>query len=181
MSRVPILFSNLPNEILEIICSSLNVKEERNLGLVFQNVEHLRKKNMMTQLTKVLNSSEAAMFHHLLRCIIENEKTGLAILQNEHCKNILITQKPKSLPHWILSIGECQPHLLEFIMEDEDYRNSLTKVETGYLITNYEKLLSPGLSAKINEELTHKKDFHFEEVLFDEDEEKEINPLGPLP
>ncbi len=44
VSRVPILFSNFPNEILEIICSYLNVKEERNLGLVFQNVEHLRKK-----------------------------------------------------------------------------------------------------------------------------------------
>ncbi|PWY53849.1 hypothetical protein DGG96_20150, partial [Legionella qingyii] len=112
------MFSNLPNEILEIICSSLNVKEERNLGLLFQNVENLRKKNMMRQLTKVLSSPEPVLFHHLLQCIIDNEKTGLAILQNEYCKNILITQKPNSLPHWILSIGECQPNLLEFIMED---------------------------------------------------------------
>ncbi|RUR22869.1 hypothetical protein ELY20_09110 [Legionella qingyii] len=66
------------------------------------------------------------------------------------------------LAHWILSIGECQPNLLEFIMEDEDYRNSLTKIETEYFMANYEKLLPPELSAKIIEELANKKDFHYE-------------------
>ena len=166
------MFSKLPNEILEIICSYLNVKEERNLGLFFENVENVRKNNLITRARKILNSPEQVIFCYLLQCIIESEKDGLAILQNEYCKNILLTQKSKSLPHWILGIGECQPHLLEFIMEDTDYRNSLTKLETEYFITNYEKLLPPKLAAKIHDDLANKNDFPSEEVSFDEEEEK---------
>ncbi|WP_454784631.1 hypothetical protein [Legionella sp. WA2024007413] len=172
------MFSNLPNEILEIICSYLNVKEERNLSLFFKNVENVRKYTLENRLARVLNGSEPVIFCYLLQCIIENEKTGLAILQNEYCKNILITQKSKSLPHWILGIGECQPRLLEFIMEDKDYRNSLTKLETEYVITHYEKLLSPELAVTIHEELANKKDFPFEEILLDEEEEDIPRPAS---
>ncbi|WP_454782323.1 hypothetical protein [Legionella sp. WA2022007384] len=168
------MFSKLPNEILEIICSYLNVKEERNLGLFFKNVENVRKEQLMRRAKKILNGSEQVVFCHLLQCIIESEKDGLAILQNERCKNILLNQKSKSLPHWILGIGECQPNLLEFIMEDTDYRNSLTKLETEHFITNYEKLLSPELAAKIRDDLVNKNDFPSEKVSFDEEEEGNV-------
>lgn len=139
------MFSSLPNEILKMICDNLNIKDERKLAFLSPVVNALSREEMSSRLALVLNNPEPEVFYQFLKCITDDEKTGYAILQDETCKHILINQKPAELPHWILSVAECQPNLLEFIMNDEYYRNSLTNNEKLFLLNNYNELFNPEL------------------------------------
>jgi len=139
------MFSSLPNELLKIICDNLNIKDERNLAFLSPTVNAWSREEMSSRLAHVLKNPAPDVFYQFLKCITDDEKTGYAILQDETCKKILITQKPAELPHWILNITQCQPNLLEYIMEDEDYRNSLTPSEKIYLLNNCKNLFNSKL------------------------------------
>lgn len=112
---------------------------------------------MQRRLFKVLQNPSPNAFCQFLDCITVDEKTGYAILFDSTCKDILINKRPKMLPHWILSVAQAQPNLLQPILEDDDYLESLSFSEINFLLKNhFEKINDPArltaaMGRKVNE------------------------------
>ncbi|ARH00378.1 hypothetical protein [Legionella micdadei] len=138
------MFKDLPYEILVKICDQLNIKDERSLGFFSSEVKAVTMAEMQRRLFKVLQNPNPNAFCQFLECITSDEKIGYAILFDSTCKDILINKRPRTLPHWILSVAQAQPNLLQPILEDQDYLESLSSSEISFLLNNHvEKLDDP--------------------------------------
>lgn len=134
------MFKNLPIELFNKICDDLGVLQESNLSFASSATRRMYKQLQESRLTAILSSATENQFLYFLDRIASNAKDGLAILQNPACKKILIEKRPKTLPHWMLSMVLRQPDLMLFLLADDDYRNSLKPSEYGDLLRNYPNL-----------------------------------------
>lgn len=131
------MFDRLPEELLKELSDFLNLKHEVSFSLINRKFNEQFRLNLLRRLDAILSKNEKVFFSHLLHFVQKNEKDGLAILKDPFCKNILIEERPKQLPHWMLGIAECQPVLMPFLLNDNDYKNSLSPEEFEYLMQNY--------------------------------------------
>lgn len=151
------MLETLPKEILKLICDNLSVREECYLSSFFPNTKQVFEEDLERRLAAVhKNSTQQDVFFVLLNLINDDEKTGYAILLNENCKQILINQRPKSLPHWIIHLPETQPDLFQAIINDKGYRDSLSASDTQYLINNHGNLLARNLINLLQAEMKDK-------------------------
>ena len=127
----------LPDELLKKLSDFLTLKNEVSFSFINRNQREQFNQNLNSRLNTLLNKNEKIFFSHLLAFVQQDEKDGLAILKDPFCKNILIEKRPKQLPHWMLGIAECQPVLMRFVLNDNDYKNSLNPEEFEYLVQNY--------------------------------------------
>lgn len=147
----------LPKEIVKLICDNLSAKEERYLSSFFPNIRQVFREDLDRRLATVhKNITQKGVFSVLLNLICDDEKTGYAILLNENCKQILINQRSKNLPHWIISLPESQPFLFQAIMNDKSYRDSLSASDTQYLINNHDNLLARNVINLMQAEMNDK-------------------------
>ncbi|KTC65049.1 Uncharacterised protein (plasmid) [Legionella adelaidensis] len=99
-------------------------------------LETYSEQRVRSRLDSILNSTSDKLFAKLLSFISMNEDDSLAIMQDDTCKNILLTKRPTCLPHWIISLGISQPHVIPFLLKDDEYKNSLSPAEFDYLLEN---------------------------------------------
>lgn len=136
------MFQRLPNDLLEIISQNIDIKTRRNFILINTTCYLTYYKMLQTKLLNILNQSNGYQYLNLLDCIVNDAVIGYAILKDSECKRIILEKLKRSddEPSWIISLPECQPELITFILADKDYRDSLTQDEFDYLIRNYPEL-----------------------------------------
>ncbi|WP_019215450.1 F-box protein [Legionella tunisiensis] len=134
------MFDSLPVELIVKIFSYLDVKAEYEFSFSSPLTREIYKARLQSRLATVLATPTTNQFIQFLTCIQDNAQDGLAILLDETCKKILLEKRPKILPHWMLSLAECQIDLVAILLEKDDYKNSLSPSEFRYLVRNYSVL-----------------------------------------
>ena len=134
------MFDKLPMELIFKICSYFDVKEEYEFSFTSQLAKTIHQERMKSRLAVILANPTSDQFIQFLTCIQDNAQDGLAILLDETCKKTLLEKRPKTLPHWMLGLAECQRDLVAILLKIEDYKNSLSPAEFRYLVRNYSDL-----------------------------------------
>lgn len=128
--------NHLPVDLLEKINSFLANNEQGKFSRVsfFARKAYLAHLNhLVDEFTGQTQEEQLALY---LYVIYEQPEVGIAILKNEHCKKILINEKSDCLPHWLLGLAESNKELILYALNDEQYKNSLSKQEFDALINN---------------------------------------------
>lgn len=134
------MFDKLPMELIFKICSYFDVKEEYEFSFTSHLAKTIHQERMKSRLAVILANPTSDQFIQFLTCIQDNAQDGLAILLDETCKKTLLEKRPKTLPHWMLGLAECQRDLVAILLKIEDYKNSLSPAEFRYLVRNYSDL-----------------------------------------
>ncbi|STX44864.1 Uncharacterised protein [Legionella donaldsonii] len=134
------MFDSLPTELIVKICTCLGVKDDYEFSFTSKLAKELHQQRMQSRLATILAKPTTNQFIQFLNCIQDNAEDGLAILLDETCKKTLLEKRPKTLPHWMLGLAECQRDLVAILLKHDDYKNSLSPTEFRYLVRNYSDL-----------------------------------------
>jgi hypothetical protein len=131
-------FNNLSIDSLLKLCNSLKIDIlNKQLLLPSQHAELAYKERIQSRIMAALNTPNSELFIQLLTHIQDNPKDAMVIFEDECCQNILIKNRPKNLPHWLLSLMESQQNLALHLLQMDQYSNDLTREECTFLTRNY--------------------------------------------